>query len=364
MALAYHMRRDLVGRRRWLTESEYDEGLAIATACPGPMAYQLAVYCGYIRFGLTGALGVALAFALSPFVLVTLSAWLYIRFSASWQLRALFYGISPVIVALILKASWELTGKTLKRNAWSWLIAIAIAALTLIFRRELALGFFISGFLGIFVFRKGVPGNSEPGAKLKSAPAIFGISIASITANQTISLFVFFFKTGLLVFGSGLVIVPFLKAYVVDQYHWLSDRQFLDSVAIGMITPGPVVITATFVGYVLQGFKGALAATAGIFAPPVLFTVVATPLLRRYRSNASLQGFIRGITSAVVGALVGTTILVAQSAIGDALTSLIALLSAVIVIWLKKIPEPLIVLFGAFIGLIFYQWMQPSWLVK
>lgn len=366
VALANRMRRDLVEERAWLTETEYDEGLAIATACPGPLAYQLAVYCGFIRFGLNGAIPVAVAFAVGPFVLVSVAAWLYVGHAATWQLRALFYGIAPVIAALIVKACWNLGGKTLKRDLWAWIIAGVVAALTVLYRRELAIAFLVAGVAGIFVFPdRATGGRRTASADPPGAAAVhaWGI-VAAVTASPVAKLFVFFFKTGMLVFGSGLVIAPFLKAYVVDQYHWLTERQFLDSVAIGMISPGPVVITATFVGYLLQGLPGALAATAGIFAPPVLFTVVATPLLRRYRSNSSLQGFIRGITSAVVGALVGTTLLVARSAIGDAVTAGLAAVSLIVILAWKKVPEPLLVLLAGGVGLLAYQWLQPAWVLR
>ncbi len=366
VALAASMRRDLVEERGWLDDVEYDEGLAIATACPGPLAYQLAVYCGFVRFGLGGALSVAVAFAVGPFLLVTLAAAAYVKFSATWQLRALFYGIAPVIVALIARACWNLGRKTLKTDLWAWVIGGIVAGLTVVYRRELAFAFLLAGALGVFLFRgaprpRGTP--APPGARLPALLPGWG-PIGAVVASPVVKLFAFFFKTGLLVFGSGLVIVPFLKAYVVDQYHWLSDRQFLDSVAIGMITPGPVVITATFVGYLLQGLPGAVAATGGIFAPPVLFTVIATPLLRRYRANLRVQGFIRGITSAVVGALVGTTVLVGLSAIGDLLTTALALGGLALVLASKKLPEPLLVAAAALIGLLAYQWLQPAWVLK
>ncbi len=366
VALAHTMRRDLVEERRWLDEREYDEGLALATACPGPLAYQLAVYCGFVRFGLGGALAVAAAFAAGPFFIVTLAAAAYVRLAATWQLRALFYGIAPVIVALIVKACWGLGRKTLKREAWAWAIAAAVATLTVIYRRELAVAFLVAGLLGVVVFGRRPTARSEPrrdGAP--AVPAARGLGALGVfAATPAVKLFVFFFKTGLLVFGSGLVIVPFLKAYVVDQYHWLSDRQFLDSVAIGMISPGPVVITATFVGYLLQGVGGALAATAGIFGPPVLFTVVATPLLRRYRDSRTLQGFIHGITAGVVGALVGTTLLLARSAVGDALTAGLALVGLVVVVAWKRFPEPVLVLLAAGVGLLAYPWLQPAWVLR
>src|SRR5262249_9327270 len=264
----------------------------------------------YIRHGIRGGLTVAAAFALAPFILVVSVARLYTRFSDQWQLRALFYGVGPVVVALILRACWNLGRRTLARDLWAWLIALTACAVTVVLQRELTGLFIAAGIVGIWVFSgssAGRPGTSGV-ARAVSAPLL--LAVAPAGSGMAGKVFLFFFRTGLLVFGSGLVIVPFLKTYVVDQYHWLGDRAFLDSVAVGMISPGPVVISATFVGYLLDGLRGAVAATVGIFAPAVLFTVIATPILIRHAANPRLKGFIRGITVSVVGVLVGTTYLV------------------------------------------------------
>jgi chromate transporter len=362
VALANAMRRDLAEERGWLTEGEYDDGLAIAAACPGPLAYQLGVYCGYIRHGIAGGLAVAASFALPPFLLVVAAAWLYTRLANNWQIQALFYGVGPVVVALIFKACWNLGMKTLRRDPLAWVFFVAACGITVVVERELTALFLVAGALGAVVF---APAASPPVLPAPVAPeparAPVGISpearlpaFAAVTASfsaLTGKIFFFFFKTGLLVFGSGLVIVPFLKTYIVDQYHWLDNRQFLDSVAIGMISPGPVVITATFVGFLLNGLPGATAATLGMFAPAVLLTVLATPLLLRYGGNRRLRGFIRGITVTVVGVLVGTTWLVAKSAVTDWVTVAIAVLSLLTVSLWKKLPEPLLVALGAAVGL-------------
>jgi chromate transporter len=368
VALANSMRRDLVEARGWLTSEEYENGLALAAACPGPLAYQLAVYCGYVRFDVTGGLAVAVAFGLAPFLIVTFAAWLYVRFTGNWQLRALFYGIAPVVVALIVKACWNLGKRTLRSDRAAWIFAIVACAITAIVQRELALMFVVAGLIGAFVFRRPgasavapAPANANGRARaMVLAPAAAPIAFSGTTAK----LFLFFFKTGLLVFGSGLVIVPFLKTQVVDQYHWLDNRQFLDSVAIGMISPGPVVITATFVGYLLNGVIGALAATIGIFSPPVLFTVLATPILLRYYRHPRFAGFIRGVGVTVVGVLVGTTYLVGKEAIGDWLTGVIGILSLVAITMWKKLPEPFVVLAGGVIGLVAYQSIKPGWVLQ
>jgi chromate transporter len=368
VALANAMRRDLVEERHWFSEREYDDGLAIAAACPGPLAYQLAVYCGYVRFGVPGGLAVAVAFAFTPFFLVIGAAYAYTRFAAAWQLRALFYGIGPVVVALILKACWNLGKKTLHRDRLAWLFFSIACVVTVIVQRELAPLFAVAGVLGIFLFAQ--PGPGAPTPPKKPSPARAGErvplllpAVAGASSGMTLKLFLFFFKTGLLVFGSGLVIVPFLKTYVVDQYHWLGNREFLDSVAIGMISPGPVVITATFVGFLLKGLPGAAAATVGIFSPAVLFTLLATPLLLRYHDNRRLRGFIRGVTVAVVGVLVGTTYLVGKTAIGDWPTAGIGIATLVVLFATKKVPEPLIVLAGGLIGLLAFPLINPGWVL-
>ena len=366
LALANYMRRDLVETHHWLSEDEYEEGLAIATACPGPLAYQLAVYCGLITNGMRGALAVAVAFALPPFLIVLCVAVVYERFSSDWQLRALLYGIAPVIVAIILRASWNLATKTLKQSSLAWLVAILACGATIIVKRELAAIFIIAGVAGIFLFaparEKRVPAASTDVGLRSDVVAGLMTLWFGIRINLPGQLFLFFFKSGLLVFGSGLVIVSFLKVYVVDQYHWLNNQAFLDSVAIGMVSPGPVVISATFVGYVVAGFAGALAATIGIFMPSILFTIAGMPLLRRYRHNPRVGGFVRGITVAVVGALAGTTYIVARTAIGDTMTVVIALVAFAIPLAYKKVPDQLLVGAGALVGLIAYPLLKPAWM--
>jgi len=370
VALANYMRADLTEKRHWLTPQEYDEGLAIATACPGPLAYQLGIYCGYVLRGFVGALAAAIAFGIAPFVIVVTAGYFYVQYANAWEIRALFYGVGPVVVALIVKACWNLAQKTIRTDKLAWAIAAAACAITLVVQKELTVIFLTAGVLGIFVFAKPIKGTVPPAvgtsAKSVQTPGVaplFGLLALGANSAMTLKLFLFFFRTGLLVFGSGLVIVPFLKTYVVDQYHWLNQQQFLDSVAIGVMTPGPVVITATFVGYLLSGFAGALAATIGIFSPSFLFTVIGTPLLRRYRSNARLQGFVRGVTVAVVGVLVGTSYLVGRTVIGDVLTIVTGVSALAIAIYVKRVPDPALVAGGAVVGLVAYPLLQPHWLL-
>jgi chromate transporter len=276
------------------------------------------------------------------------------RFGSTWQLHAVFYGVGPVVIAIIVKSCWDLGRKTLRREWMAYAFAIVACAITIVVQQELVALFLIAGALGIFVFYRPMQRVSVARAP-SSTNEVRLHSVAPVVAGayQSVALpklFWFFFKTGLLVFGSGLVIVPFLKAYVVDQYHWLSNQAFLDAVAVGIVSPGPVVITATFVGYLNHQLAGAVVATIGIFTPSMVFVLLGTPLLRRYRSNGRLQGFVRGITVSVVGVLLGTSFLVARSTVHDVF-GLIVLAVALLVLSSKwKIPEPALVGGGALTG--------------
>jgi chromate transporter len=353
VALANYMRRDLVERRAWIDEASYDRGLAIATACPGPMAYQLGVYCGYVTRGVPGALAVAVAFALPPFAIVVGIAVLYERFSGSGVTRGLFYGIGPVVVALILRASWTLGRKTLKRDYGAWAVALIACAVTAMLQRELAWLFLAAGLVGTIAFAPRGKAIASPASTVK-VPGFVGAALLGIGAGAkglAPALFWFFFKTGFLVFGSGLVVVSFVKTYVVDQYHWLDNQTFVDAVAVGMISPGPVVITATFVGYAVDGFAGAVAATLGIFLPSIVLILLATPLLLRYGAHPRVAGFVRGVTVAVVGVLAGTTYLIARPVIVDAFTVALLLVVLVAPVVVKRVPDQAFVALGAVLGI-------------
>lgn len=352
-ALANYIRRDLVERYHWLDDDEYNEGLAIATACPGPLAYKLGIYCGFVTQAAAGALVVAVSFAAAPFLIVVGVAAFYTRFGSTIELRAIFYGIGPVVIAIILRSCWDLGRKMLGREWLAYVFAAVACAITVTLQQELIALFLAAGLIGIFAFYRPSPA-AGPAPRALPNDTVLPTALTLSSAYQSVAvpnIFWFFFKAGLLVFGSGLVIVPFLKAYVVDQYHWISNRAFLDAVAIGIVSPGPVVITATFVGYLTHRLPGAAAATLGIFTPSLFFVLVGTPILRRYRQNARLQGFIRGITVAVVGVLLGTSYLVARSTIHDGL-GLIILIGALAALWSRRrLAEPLLVAAGGVIGL-------------
>ena len=353
-ALADRMRRDLVEARSWMTAGEFDMGLSLAAACPGPLAYQLAVYCGFACRGTVGALTVAFAFAAAPFTLVLAVAAGYGRWAGAHVVEAMFYGVSPAVVALIVRACWNLGRKTLKRDVVPWILAAAACVLTAATGRELFVVILIAGAIGIAVLRPSSASPARAAPALRPAPAMLPPVVVGLApAAKAMSLFIFFFKIGCAVFGSGLVIVPFLRAYIVHDYGWLTDRQFRDAVAVGLVSPGPVVITATFVGYVVSGVRGAAAATAGIFAPAVLFTLAATPIFRRYGASTWVRGFVRGVTSAVVGVLAGTVPLIGATAIVDLVTAGIAAVGVLVLLrW--RLPEVLVIAGGAAVGLVVF----------
>jgi chromate transporter len=351
IALAGYMQRDLVERRGWITQEEYLEGLAVAQTMPGPLAAQLAMWLGYVRRGFWGAVAAAIPFILPPFVIVTVVAALYVAFAGSNLIQALFYGIGPTVIALILRGAWKLLRVTVKSDRRLWAIFAVVAIVTFVVRSEVAIMFVLSGFVGVLLYAR------PTWSRLGAAPGMLPLGLANIVAatgsadpNTLLTLAVFFFKAGAFTFGSGLAIVPFLQQGVVHEYGWLSEREFLDAVAMGMITPGPVVITAVFVGYLVAGFAGGLIAGIGVFLPPFLMVVLFGPLIMRYRKHPVVQGFTKGATAAAAGAIVGAAGVIATQVLVDVPTVAIFVV-AFVILWRSKVSEPLLVGASAVVGL-------------
>ena len=351
IALAGYMQRDLVERRGWITQEEYLEGLAVAQTMPGPLAAQLAMWLGYVRRGFWGAVAAAVPFILPPFLIVTIVAALYVAFSGSNLIQALFYGIGPTVIALILRGAWKLLNVTVKSDRRLWAIFTVVASATFVVRSEVAILFLLSGLVGVFLY-------APPSwARLRAAPAILPLGFANVAAatqsadlNTLLALGIFFFKAGAFTFGSGLAIVPFLQQGVVHDFGWLSEREFLDAIAMGMITPGPVVITAVFVGYLVAGLAGATIAAIGVFLPPFLMVVLLGPWIMRHRKRPAVQGFTKGATAAAAGAIVGAAGVIATQVIVDVPTAILFAL-AFGILWRWKVSEPLLVGASALAGL-------------
>src|SRR5213596_3414288 len=362
VALVGQMEREMVGERKWLTKEEMREGIAVCQSLPGPLAIQVGIWISYIRGGFWGAWAGGWAFILPNFVIVATMGALYVHFGGLPWVTAIFYGVSPAVIALILHSCYRLTKLGMK-DWLEWVLAAAAFAITVAVQAEVALVFIGCGIVGViyygFIVRARAGGATTrsvllgvPLAAAAAAPATVGEILGKLLA--------FFLKAGSLTFGSGLVIVPFLEKGLVQQTGWLNEREFLVAVAMGMISPGPVVITATFVGYLVAGFWGAVVATIGIFLPSFLLILIVAPILIRYRSNPNVQGFIKGAYAAAIGTILGACVLLGRIAIGDWLTALVAL-GSLVVLFRWKISNPLLVAATAIIGLVAFPLLKPEW---
>lgn len=359
VALVGQMERELVAEKKWLSKEQMREAIAICQSLPGPLAIQVGIYVSYLRAGFWGAWVGGWCFILPNFVIVAALGALYVHLGDLPAVTGIFYGVSPAVIALILHSCYRLA--KLGMEDWlQWVIAGICFVVTIILQAEVAILFIGAGIIGVLyygsLFRR-----ATPTLPALAAPAL--AQLAPTASSSTLGkLLLFFLKAGSLTFGSGLVIVPFLEQGLVQQYNWLDQRQFLIAVAVGMISPGPVVITATFVGYLVAGFWGSLVSTLGIFFPSFIFILVAAPLLARHRANPNVQGFVKGAYSAAIGTILGACILLGKIAIGDWLTAAIGIVSlAVLFRW--TVSNPLLIAATAAVGLIAYPILQPDWVM-
>src|SRR5215813_6633339 len=363
VALVGQMEREMVGERKWLTKEEMREGIAVCQSLPGPLAIQVGIWISYIRGGFWGAWAGGWAFILPNFIIVSAVGALYVHWGELSAVKAIFYGVSPAVIALILQSCYRLT--KLGMTDWlEWGLAAAAFVITVTLRAEVALLFIACGIVGVLYYGslfRGRASASTTTSLFAVAPmAAAGVAPAGV-GSMLGKLFAFFLKAGSLTFGSGLVIVPFLEKGLVQQTGWLNERDFLVAVAIGMMSPGPVVITATFVGYLVAGFWGSVVATIGIFLPSFLLILIVAPILLRYRANPNVQGFVKGAYAAAIGTILGACVLLARIAIGDWLTVLVAL-GSLVVLFRWKVSNPILVAVTAVIGLIAYPLIRPEWL--
>ena len=355
VALAGYMRRDLVERLGWITESDYKEGITLAQLAPGPMAAQLAIYLGFVHYRLLGATLVGFAFVVPSFLMVVALGWAYAHFGGLPWMQAVFYGVGAAVVGIIAMSAHKLTTKTVGKDKLLWAIYLTLAVVTFVTESEIAWLFIAGGLIG-WLWRAPPKWLHKGGVNALAAanlPAASGL-VASIDWPLLAQIGVFFMKAGAFVFGSGLAIVPFLYGGVVTQHHWLNDKQFVDAVAVAMITPGPVVITVGFIGYLVAGFPGALVAALGTFLPCYLFTVIPAPYFKKYGHLPSVKAFVDGITAAAVGAITGSVIVIAKRSIVDVPTLLIGLATIALLWRFKKLQEPVIVTAAALLGLVVY----------
>lgn len=356
VALVGHMHKDLVEDRKWISEEEYKEGLALAQLAPGPLAAQLGIYLGFVHYRIPGATLVGFAFVMPSFIMVVLLGIVYQLYGGLSWIQAVFYGVGAAVIGIIALSSYKLTLKSIGKfnlesfkSKWLlWLFFFLAVIITFLTEQEQVLLFIAAGLLYMVV--KAPPGWWN--AKTVNSLMLLQVAFWNYQSTTLTKIAVFFAKAGTFVFGSGLAIVPFLHSGVVVENRWLTEQQFLDSVAVAMITPGPVVITVGFIGYLVNGFLGALVAALATFLPCYLFTIAMAPSFKKIAQNKPVKAFVDGITAAVVGALVGSVIVIGKRSIIDIPTVLIALLSIFALLYIKKIQEPYIILTAAILGII------------
>jgi chromate transporter len=364
VALVGYMHRDLVVTRRWISEADYKEGIALAQLAPGPLAAQLAIYLGYVHYRIPGATAVGVAFVLPSFLMVVALGWAYTIYGGLSWMQAVFYGVGAAVIGIIAYSALKLTRKTIGRDALRWFIYLVSALCTVITETEYIAVMLLSGVL-VWLVRS--PPKTGRGSRTAAG---FLLPLASLggweltaQAQTRLDIVLFFTKAGAFVFGSGLAIVPFLYSGVVNEYRWLDNAQFLDAVAVAMITPGPVVITVGFIGYLVDGLSGATLAAAATFLPCYLFTIIPAPYFKRHGSRPGIVAFVDGVTAAAIGAIGGAVVVLARRTILDDLWQpqwpkvLILVATCGLLASGKKIPEPLIVLAAALIGLAIFPYV-------
>lgn len=355
IALAGKMQKDLVEERGWVASQDYFEGLAFSQLSPGPLAAQLAMYLGWVQAGTLGASLTGAAFVLPSFLMVIALAALYLHYGQLPWIQGVFYGIGAAVIAIIARSAYKLIRSTLKNDRLLWLLFVALAITTAWKESEIVWLFLLCGLVSMFV-------KAPPRLHLTptAIPAFAGLgnlvtgAHGVATAATILTLFLFFLKAGAFVFGSGLAIVPFLYGGVVGQFHWLTERQFVDAVAVAMITPGPVVITAGFVGYLVAGPVGATLAALAVFVPPYLIVITGAPYYRRFAKNASVKAFVQGVTAAAVGAIAGAAFILGRRSLIDLPTISIAVMTFSL-LSLTKIPEPFLILAAGMVGLLLFK---------
>jgi chromate transporter len=360
VALVGYMHRDLVESRGWIRDSDYKEGLALAQLAPGPLAAQLSIYLGYVHYGVLGATLVGLAFVVPSFLMVLALGWAYVAYGGLTWMQAVFYGVGACVIGIIAWSAFKLTKKTIGSDRLLALIYAVSFACTIVTESEIVWVFLLAGLVAVAV--KAPPRMRGPAVPCLVLP--LGLALPTASNELLWKMFWYFTEAGAFVFGSGLAIIPFLYGGVVKEFGWLDDQQFLDAVAVALITPGPVVITVAFIGYLVAGFAGACVAAVATFLPCYLLTILPAPYFKKYGKRPGIVAFVDGVTAAAVGAISGAVVVLGRRTIfnddwtadpfkiGVMLATLGVLCSG------RKVPEPVIVVIAAVAGLIAYPLMR------
>ena len=349
VALVGYMHRDLVEKRKWISEEDYREGLALSQLAPGPLAAQLAIYIGYVHYRIIGATIAGIAFVIPSFIIVLLIGFFYVKAGGLPWMQALFYGIGAAVIGIIAVSSYKLSKKSLGKDILLWIIALVLAVMTYITEKEI-IWLILAGGLIVWLYRRRTKIRISSN-NIFLFPFLLQATNDVMVSGKLAQLAWFFIKAGAFVFGSGLAIVPFLYGGVVKEYAWLNEQQFLDAVAVAMITPGPVVITVGFIGYLIAGIPGACVAALATFLPCYLFTVIPAPYFKKYGKHPGIKAIVDGITAAAIGAIIGAVFVLAKRQISDMISVVIAALTIIVLIKFKKLPEPVIILVAAGAGL-------------
>jgi len=352
IALAGHMQQDLVEQRGWITPEEYKEGLALAQLAPGPLAAQLAMYLGWVRARGLGATLVAIAFVGPSFLMVLVLSELYIRFGGLPWMQGLFYGVGAAVIAIIARSVLKLVRMTLGRDRLLWVLFATSALVTAWTESEIIWVFVVCGLVPLLVRGPQRAAATPALAFLPVAPGVAAGLASPASVGVLWKILAYFAGAGLFVFGSGLAIVPFLYGGVVQQFHWLTERQFIDAVAVSMITPGPVVITVAFIGYLVAGLAGATLAAIGVFLPVYLVVVFVAPHFHRVAKNRQVKAFVDGVTAAATGAIAGAAVILSRRSLVDLPTIVIALVTLALLLAPRKIPEPVLIVAAGLVGLV------------
>ena len=358
VALVGYMHRDLVERRGWISEADYKEGMTLSQLAPGPLAAQLAIYLGYVHYHILGATLTGIAFVIPSFFMVLGIGWAYVHFDGLPWMQAVFYGVGAAVIGIITISAKKLTEKSIGKDKLLWAIYLFLAGVTIVTESEMATLFLAAGVL-VWLWRCQWQKWRNGRGTVASITAVPLLSASAVASNDTLwQIALFFTKAGAFVFGSGLAIVPFLYGGVVTEYQWLTDKQFVDAVAVAMITPGPVVITVAFIGYLVAGIWGAVIAALCTFLPCYLLTIIPAPYMKKYGKHPGIIAFVDGVTAAAIGAIAGSVVVLAKRSIIDIPTALFAVVTAVLLWRFKKLQEPVIVLGAAVISLLVYPLMR------
>jgi chromate transporter len=351
IALVGHMQKDLVEDRQWFSQQDYLQGLAFCQLSPGPLAAQLAIYLGWLQAGMLGGTLAGIAFILPSFLMVVALAELYVRFGSLPWIQGAFYGIGAVVIAIIARSAVKLLRVTVGRDRLLWVVFAVMAITTAWKQSEIVWLFLLCGVVVVMLKAppKAAVRNPVPLVLPSLSRLVTGVHGVAVMGTIA-TLFLFFAKAGAFVFGSGLAIVPFLYGGVVRDFHWLTEQQFVDAVAVAMITPGPIVITAGFIGYLVAGLVGAVVAAFAVFAPPYFFVLIGAPYYRRFAAVPQVKAFVQGVSAAAVGAIAGAAYILARRSLIDLPTALIAIVTFAILSRMKKVPEPVLIVAAGVVG--------------